>query len=74
MANYIIDVDHSMFDLDHTPPGTLVEVEDLIPDHAHDMHIPDPPPGVTRAYHPRLNGKSLNITFLCTYSNIGHVL
>jgi hypothetical protein len=57
-TDYTLDVDHPMFDLDHTLPGSYVE--EIDPDH---VHAPDPP-CVTCIYHPKLNGKSFHIIFL----------
>jgi hypothetical protein len=68
-ADYDIDVDHPVFNSDYTPPGSYVEElnRNSPPGgHVHDEHVPR----VTRAYHPKLDGKSLNIMFLYTYTNI----
>jgi hypothetical protein len=62
-AGYDMDVDHPIPDSDYTPPGSYVEeLNRNSPPrgHAHNQHVPDPP-RVTRAYHPKLDGKSLNI-------------
>ncbi|KAH9033494.1 hypothetical protein EDB85DRAFT_1890181 [Lactarius pseudohatsudake] len=68
-ANHDIDIDISIFDSDHIPPGSYVEglTRNSPPrDDALDEHIPphvprpDPPgvtEGVTRVYHTKLNGQ-----------------
>jgi hypothetical protein len=70
-TDYAHDVDHPIFYWDYTPPGSYFEESNL--DHVHDQRVPDPP-RVTRIYHPKLNGGSLNTMFLYTYSNISRVL
>jgi hypothetical protein len=71
-----MDVDHPIFDSDYTPPGSYVEElnRNSPPGgNVHGRHVPDPP-RVTRAYHPKLNGESLNIMFLEIYTDIGCLL
>jgi hypothetical protein len=71
--NLDMDIDHPIFDLDYTPPEFYVEElnQNSPPGGSmHGRHVPDPP-RVTHAYHPKLDGESLNIMFLEIYTNIG---
>jgi hypothetical protein len=62
-ADVNMDIKYPNFDRDETPPGSYFDFgqgsnRNSPPgDGAEDQHIPDPP-CVTRAYHPKLNGKS----------------
>ncbi|KAH9027218.1 hypothetical protein EDB85DRAFT_1893036 [Lactarius pseudohatsudake] len=68
-ANHDIDIDISVFDSDHIPPGSYIEGltrnspprDDLLDEHI-PPHVPRPdPPGVTKGvtcvYHTKLNGQ-----------------
>jgi hypothetical protein len=57
------DVEQPYSDLGYTPPGSDSDGVNEDPPPASSQHIPIPP-SITRAYHPKLNGKLIFVKYI----------